>query len=134
MKNCAVCPHQSDCLNVGACLDDLNAPWIAVRNFPQLMTPAQASVCMASLREGKTLRRITNGGKLGPAIVSLKKLKKHCALYPEWGEEAMRLAKMNAKAADALKAVRFRTMTHCKNGHPLADASFYQKDGYVARH
>jgi hypothetical protein len=27
------------------------------------------------------------GGKFGPAIVSLNKLKKHCALYPEWGEE-----------------------------------------------
>jgi hypothetical protein len=25
-------------------------------------------------------------------------------------------------------------MTHCKNGHPLSNASFYQKDGYVARH
>jgi hypothetical protein len=25
-------------------------------------------------------------------------------------------------------------MTHCKYGHSLADASLYQKDGYVARH
>ena len=132
MKHCAICPHQSDCLKVGACLDDLNAPWIAVRNFPQLMTPAQASVCMASLREGKTLRRITNGGKLGPAIVSLKKLKKHCALYPEWGAEAVRLAKANAKAADALKSPKLY-LRLCKYGHALDRGRIYFRYGYECR-
>jgi hypothetical protein len=62
------------------------------------MTPEQANVCMSAMRGGKTIRRITNGGKLGPSIVSLRKLKYHCALYPQWGAEAKRLAAANAKA------------------------------------
>jgi hypothetical protein len=73
---------------------------MASGQFPRRMTPAQANELMAALRLGKTLRRITNGGKFGHVIVSLTKLKKHCALYPEWGEEAMPLAVANAKAAD----------------------------------
>lgn len=67
------------------------------------MTPEQANAAMAALREGRTLKRFASGGKFGPAIVSLQKLKKHCALYPEWGAEAMRLARANAKATDAQK-------------------------------
>lgn len=106
MEACNQCPHANDCMKVGSCLDDLNAPLIASGQFPRRMTPAQANKFMAALREGKTLRRITNGGKFGRAIVSLKKLKKHCALYPEWGAEAMRLALANAKAADALKSAK----------------------------
>ncbi len=34
----------------------------------------------------------------------------------------MRLAKANAKAADALKSAIARGKTHCKYGHSLADA------------
>jgi hypothetical protein len=91
-------PHPNDCLKVGSCLDELNAPFVETRQPPRRMTPEQASAAMAALREGKTLKRFTSGGKFGPAIVSLTKLKKHCALYPEWGAEAMRLARVNAKA------------------------------------
>lgn len=36
------------------------------------MTPEQANTCIAVMREGKTLRRFTNGGKFGAAIVPLK--------------------------------------------------------------
>jgi hypothetical protein len=86
------------------------------------MTPEQANTCIAVMREGKTLRRFTNGGKFGAPIVPLKKFKYHCSLYPEWGERAMRLAKANAKAADALKSAIARGTTHCKYGHSLADA------------
>jgi hypothetical protein len=91
MDACSQCPHPNECLKTGACLDELNAPFVETRQPPRRMTPEQANTCMAALREGKTIRRFTNGGKFGPAIVSLNKLKKHCALYPEWGEEAMRL-------------------------------------------
>ena len=46
----------------------------------------------------------------------------------------MRLAKANAKAADSLKAARFRAMTHCKYGHSLADAYISrQPGGYIKR-
>jgi hypothetical protein len=77
MDACSQCPHLNDCLKIGSCLDDLNAPLITSGQFPRRMTPAQAKEFMAALREGKTLRQITNSGKLGPAIVSLTKLKKH---------------------------------------------------------
>lgn len=59
------------------------------------------------------------------------RFKKHCELNPEWAVEAWRISKANCRIG---KIARFRAMTHCKYGHPLADASFYQKDGYVARH
>jgi hypothetical protein len=64
---CAICPHQSDCLKVGSCLDDL-APAIASRQFPQRMTPAQATRFMEALRVGQTQRRICGGRIFGPAI------------------------------------------------------------------
>jgi hypothetical protein len=85
MDACTQCPHPNDCLKVGACLDDINAPLIASGQFPRRMTPAQANEFTTALREGKTLRRITNGGKFGHAIVPLRKFKNHCALYPDWG-------------------------------------------------
>jgi hypothetical protein len=132
MKVCAICPHQSDCLRVGDCLDDINAPLIASGQFPRRMTPTQANASMRVLRARKTLRRFTNGGKFGPAIVSLTKLKKHCALYPEWGAEVMRLAKANAKATDALKSPKLY-MRLCKYGHSLVLGRVYFRYGYECR-
>jgi hypothetical protein len=119
MDACSQCPHPNECLKTAACLDELNA-----RRPSGHMTPEQANACMAALREGKTLRRFTNGGKFGPAIVSFKKFKKHCELHPEWGAEAMRLAKINAKAGDILKSVnnakRRQTQEMCLKGlHPM---------------
>jgi hypothetical protein len=85
------------------------------------MTPTQANEFMAALRAGRTLRRITGGGKtFGPAIASLKKFHLHCELYPEWGAEAKRLAIANAKAADVLKASTKISRTHCRRGHEFA--------------
>jgi len=72
------------------------SPLIATGQFPRRMTPTQANASMRVLRAGKTLRRFTGGGKYGPAIVSLTKLKKHCALYPEWGAEVMRQGRIAA--------------------------------------
>jgi hypothetical protein len=117
MEVCTVCPHQNDCLNTGACLDELNAPRIAANQFPQRMTPAQANRFMEALRAGRTLRRICGGGSLGPPIASLDKFRKHCSLYPEWGAIASRLARINAKASDSLKAWRKgKYAPFCKSG------------------
>jgi hypothetical protein len=128
-----MCPHRTDCLNVGACLDEINAPLIASRQFPRRMTPSQANEFMAALRSGRTLRRITNGGRFGPAIAPLKKFRVHCNLYPEWGVEALRLAKANAKSADSLKGTHLRNLTHCKYGHPLSEARVYHYKGWTVR-
>ncbi len=75
---------------------------------------------MEALRRGLTLRRVTGGGgAAGKMIVSLAKFKAHCAAYPEWGGEAMKLAAANAKAANHGKGHN-RNKTHCKFGHPFA--------------
>jgi hypothetical protein len=134
IKNCAICPHQSDCLKVGSCLEDLNARYCAdhPNQFPRLMTPVQANSAMASLRGGQTLRRFTNGGKLGKAVVSLKKLRNHCAHYPEWGAEVVRLVKANNKAADALKSPKLYRR-FCKHGHALDRGRIYFRYGYACR-
>lgn len=125
LTNCAACPHQSDCQKIGSCLDQINAAQLERRRscpYPTLMTPAQVTECMKAFRNGLTLRRITGGGKLGKMIVSLTKLKAHRAAYPEWGAEAMRLAAVNATAANDGKGHR-RNQTHCKFGHPLSGSN-----------
>jgi hypothetical protein len=45
MDTCSQCPHPNDCLKVGSCLDELNAPFIETRQAPRLMTPEQANAC-----------------------------------------------------------------------------------------
>jgi hypothetical protein len=124
-KICAICPHASDCGKTG-CLDDVNGRYLAdhPNQFPRLMTPAQASRCTALLRDGWTLRRLHNGGNQGKPVVTPGKLQNHSAAYPEWGAEAKRLAKVNAKAADILKSVnspkRKQTQEICLKGlHPM---------------
>jgi hypothetical protein len=63
------------------------------------MTPAQTNTFMERLQGGESARRLTCGGKkLGKALATHNKYKNHCAAYPEWGAEAQRLAKINAKA------------------------------------
>ena len=70
MEACAVCPHQSDCLRVGSCLDELNAPAMATRQFPR-MTPEQANRLTEAFRAGQTRRRFSGSGKSGTTIASL---------------------------------------------------------------
>ncbi|WFU68581.1 hypothetical protein [Bradyrhizobium sp. CB2312] len=133
--NCAVCPHQADCQKLGTCLDEINTAQLATRRscpYPTLMTPAQVLECMKALQDGLTLRRITGGGKAGKMIVSLTKFKAHCVAYPEWGADAMRLVKANAKAADALKSPKLYKL-RCKHGHSLALRYTYRRYGYVCR-
>jgi hypothetical protein len=68
---------------MGSCLDEVNARYLAEhRNqFPRLMTSAQASIFMARLRAGETVRRMTSGSKKigkakrSPASWTLAKLK-----------------------------------------------------------
>jgi hypothetical protein len=134
MEACAVCPHQSDCHKVSSCLDDLNARYCEEHpnQFPRMMTPAQANSAMASLRSGRTLRRFTNGGKFGKAIVSRTKLRNHCAQYSEWGREVGRFAKANEKAADKMKSPKLY-MKLCKYGHPLDAGRVYFRYGYECR-
>jgi hypothetical protein len=97
------------------------------------MSQEEADAFMDALRDGRTLRRITGGGKFGRAIASLTGFKKHCKLNPEWGIEARRLAAINAKAADSAKGAYGRSMTVCRRGlHPLtADNILY--DGKMRR-
>ena len=72
MDACSQCPHPNDCLKIGSCLDEVNARYLAEhRNqFPRLMTSAQASIFMARLRAGESVRRMTSGSKdVGKALV-----------------------------------------------------------------
>jgi hypothetical protein len=101
------------------------------RGMPPGIPPDMAIDFMSKLKAGSTIRQLTGGGTLGPALVSYDRFKKHCDLNPQWASEALRISRLSTRA---LKIARFRAMTHCKNGHPLANASFYQKEGYVARH
>jgi hypothetical protein len=84
------------------------------------MTASQANEFMVALRAGKTIRRITNDGKIGRAIATLTKFQKHCQLYPEWGLQARALAAANAKAANKLKGNHLGSRTHCNHGHDFA--------------
>ena len=120
MDPCVACPHQSDCLRVG-CLDEINTKYLAShRNqYPRLMMPAQANEFMAALRAGKTIKRITNGGKIGRMIATVAKFRTHCEQYAEWGLEARALAAANVKAADKLKD-NCSSRTHCRRGHEFA--------------
>lgn len=143
--NCAACPHQADCRNKGSCLDEINAAQLAKRRscpYPTLMTPAQVSDCMGALQKEQTVRRICGGGKYGRPIVSSLKFRRHCAAYPEWGAEALRLAKANELAANVLRtrinlaiarersAVSRRTAEKCKNGHiRTMENTFYVEYG-----
>jgi hypothetical protein len=135
-KTCSICPHVIDCVTARSCLDDVNTKYLVDSRqlFPRLMTPVQAKRCAALLRAGWTLRRLHNGGGEGTPIVSPSKLQNHCAAYPEWGAEAWRLAKVNAKAADKLKGRDRRNQTHCKRSHSLADAFIHvSPEGWVMR-
>lgn len=113
--------------------EDRRAAWLKGL-MPPGMTAELADEFMRRLTAGDTLRKITSGDKrCGPALVTPRRFKKHCQLHPEWGVEAIRLAKVNAKAADALKSPILRGRMHCKRGHSLEGARVYRRDGYPYR-
>ena len=58
------------------------------RGRPPGIPPDIAIEFMAKLQAGSTLHKLTGGGKkLGPAIVSYDRFKKHCEINPEWAKE-----------------------------------------------
>jgi len=91
-------------------------------DLPAGISDVVAEECMARLRAGSSVRKLTSGLRLGHALVTRARFKKHCELHPEWGAEAWRISKANTKAA---RGARFRAMTHCKHGHPLSGDNLY---------
>ncbi|MDF0495369.1 hypothetical protein [Bradyrhizobium yuanmingense] len=90
------------------------------RGVPPGMPAELAIEFMARLKTGSTIRKLTSGMKeFGPALVSYERFKKHCELHPEWGAEAWTVSKENGRVG---KGSYLRILTHCKRGHPLADA------------
>jgi hypothetical protein len=86
---------------------------------------------LAKLKAGSTLRKLTAGGKkLGPAMVTFDRFKKHSEMHPEWAAEAWRISKINASIG---RGVRFRNLTHCKHGHPLGGARIRHYKGWTVR-
>jgi hypothetical protein len=93
------------------------------RNAPPGMSPAMAEECMAKLKAGSTVRKLTLGlRQIGPGLVTIGRFNKHCELHPEWAAEVWRISKANTKAA---RSARFRALTHCKHGHPLSGDNLY---------
>ena len=91
-------------------------------DLPAGISDVVAEECMARLRAGSSVRKLTSGLRLGHALVTRARFKKHCELHPEWGAEAWRISKANTKAG---RGARFRAMTHCKHGHPLSGDNLY---------
>ncbi|MDB5579644.1 MAG: hypothetical protein JWR80_4820 [Bradyrhizobium sp.] len=130
---CSSCPHPGGCASANACLDEFAAIDLATSGSTRLMVSSQANSCMAALREGKTVRKITSGGKWGKPIVHIKKFRRHCAAYAEWGDEAKRLAAANLKTVRAWIGTLNRSRTHCIRGHDLKDARVYFWRGETRR-
>lgn len=102
------------------------------RNVPPGIPNDLAIEFMTRLKAGSTIRKLTSGMKeFGPAIVSYERFKKHCEMNPEWGAEAWRISRENALMG---KGSHLRKLTHCKRGHPLADARMrVTKQGWKIR-
>jgi hypothetical protein len=101
------------------------------RGKPPGIPPEMAIEFVAKLKAGSTVRKLTGGGRiLGPAMVSYDRFKKHCELNPEWAVEALRISDVNSRLG---KGARLRNRTHCRNGHPLADAFVSHQAGYTKR-
>jgi hypothetical protein len=71
------------------------------------LSEAKAARIMIGLRSGSTPRRFA---------VKASRFDAYCKARPEFAREAIPLLADNLKAAHRRKAVRFKTMTHCKAG------------------
>src|SRR5439155_22133381 len=77
------------------------------RNAPPGMPPAMAEECMARLKAGSTVRKLSLSlRQFGPGLVTVGRFKKHCELHPEWAAEAWRISKANTKAARSARLSR----------------------------
>jgi hypothetical protein len=65
--------------------------------MPPGIPPEMAIEFMSRLRGGSTNRKLTAGGKVGPAFVSYERFKKHCELPPEWAREARAISDVNSR-------------------------------------
>ncbi len=103
--------------------DKHRAATLKWRGMPPGIPPEMAVDFMAKLKAGSTIRKLTGGGKkLGPAMVSDDRFKKHCELNPEWASEARRISDVNSRIG---KGARLRDATHCLNGHPFSGENLY---------
>jgi hypothetical protein len=91
---------------------------------PKGLSDEKATRMMAALRDGQTLRLF---------CVTAPRLDAYFAIHPEYAREARPLIEANAKAALLRKGARLRNLTHCINGHTLADARVYYQHGYIKR-
>jgi hypothetical protein len=91
---------------------------------PAGLSDEKAARMLSAFRAGKTMRAF-----------SLKRgrFDAYCQAHPEYAREALALLAANRKAGDERKAARFRSQTHCKHGHTLADAHVYTNKGYRNR-
>jgi hypothetical protein len=92
------------------------------RGMPPGIPPEMANEFVAKLKAGSTIRKLTGGGELGPAMVSYDRFKKHCEQNPVWAAEARAISDANSKLA---KGSRLRNLTHCRRGHPFSGANLY---------
>jgi hypothetical protein len=115
-------------LSLGQSLADKHrAAELKRRGKPPGIPPDIAIEFMAKLQAGSTLHKLTGGGKkLGPAIVSYDRFKKHCELDPEWAKEVRAISDKNGRS---LKGARVRNLTHCKYGHRLSGDNLYRAPG-----
>jgi len=100
------------------------------RGKPPGIPPEMATEFMEKLKAGSTVRKLTGGGKkLGPAMVSYDRFKKHCELHPVWAVQARGIS--DARLG---KGCRTRNLTHCPSGHPYSgDNLFISKEGRRCR-
>jgi hypothetical protein len=93
------------------------------RGMPPGIPPEMAIEFMAKIKAGSTIRKLTFGGKkLGPAMVSEDRFKKHCELNTVWAAEARAISDANGRLE---KGARLRRVTHCRNGHPFSGENLY---------
>jgi len=92
--------------------------------FPKGLSDEKAGRMLAAFRSGKTMRAFNVGAA---------RFKAYCDGHPDWAAEALPLLEANRKSSDERKAEFFRSKTHCKRGHTLADAHVYINKGYRNR-
>ena len=85
---------------------------------PAGIPPAMAIEFLVLLKAGSTIRKLTGGGVLGPAMVSYDRFKEHCTMHPDWAVEAHKISERNGNIG---KGARLAKRTHCANGHAFAE-------------
>lgn len=116
---CSDASRRSVCLFAFDCEGRCDKDRVRLASLRRTLQTGKPGLCrpdtvMERLRAGKTLGQALSGIGSHPGFRS------HCALHPQWGEEAKPLVEKNAEAARARKGSFKRNMTHCIYGHPLS--------------